>query len=572
MENKPRLLTTRAGILLLVFILCSQSLFPSLANAASQQDIQRQAITPEYIILPPTTSNTTYLIDSTGSLRHFWPGSFQPGEVAYLLDDGSILRTMKLTYGYGGAGGGLQRISWNGAVLWDFRYINDQHLSHHDIKPLPNGDVLMIAWEYKTRAEALAAGRNPSLLSGPTLMPDEVIEVKPSGPTSGDIVWEWHVWDHLIQDFDASKENYGVVGDHPELIDLNYGYTVDDWLHTNSIDYNVTYDQILLSVRNFNEVWVIDHSTTTEEAAGHTGGHSGHGGDLLFRWGNPQAYRAGTAADQRFYGQHDASWIESGCPGAGDILVFNNGLGRPVGTYSSVEEIQPPRDGDGEYAYVPGTAYAPLAQTWVYNTSFFCFIMGGAQRLRDGETLICSPYGDLYRVTPEKTVVWHYENPYPNPTMNGLFKCHYYYGFQAPSEGANLACEGSLRWSRVRPGETVTGSFTVRNIGGQGSLLNWTVNASSLDWGNWSFSPSSGQYLTPEDGDYTVNVSVVIPQDPWRWFHGSLRVENRENPADFEVIPIRITTPVVFGGQHPILQWLIDLLREIVLPWIHQSF
>ncbi|MGC8644373.1 MAG: hypothetical protein ACP5XB_31305, partial [Isosphaeraceae bacterium] len=58
-------------------------------------------------------------------------------------------------------------------------------------------------------------------------------------------------------------------------------------------------DQILLSVHSFSEIWIIDHGTTTAEAATHKGGRSGKGGDLLYRWGNPQAYRAGTAADQQ---------------------------------------------------------------------------------------------------------------------------------------------------------------------------------------------------------------------------------------------------------------------------------
>ena len=124
-------------------------------------------------------------------------------------------------------------------------------------------------------------------------MPDHVIEVKPTGPSSGDIVWEWYVWDHLIQDYDPSQHNYGDVEEHPELIDINFGSYNADWIHTNSIDYNEEFDQILLSSRTFSEIWVIDHSTTTEEAAGHTGGNSGMGGDILYRWGNPHAYRAG---------------------------------------------------------------------------------------------------------------------------------------------------------------------------------------------------------------------------------------------------------------------------------------
>jgi hypothetical protein len=80
----------------------------------------------------------------------------------------------------------------------------------------------------------------------------------------------------------------------------------------NSVSYNAKLDQILISVRSFNEFWIIDHSVTTKEAAGHTGGRSGKGGDLLYRWGNPSAYRAGKTSDQKLFAQHDAHWIPEG--------------------------------------------------------------------------------------------------------------------------------------------------------------------------------------------------------------------------------------------------------------------
>ena len=148
-------------------------------------------------------------------------------------------------------------------------------------------------------------------------------------------MWQWNAWDHLIQDYDASVDNYGVVADHPELLDINFiGATGNqagraDWMHCNGIDYNAVLDQIVLSCKNMNEIYIIDHSTTTAEAAGHTGGNSGKGGDLLYRWGNPQAYDSGLSSDQQLFGQHDVQWIEEGRAGAGDLLLFNNGVGRP---------------------------------------------------------------------------------------------------------------------------------------------------------------------------------------------------------------------------------------------------
>jgi hypothetical protein len=506
------------------------------------------------ILFAPIDSGMTYLIDNTGVVNHIWPSSFLPGVAVMWLGDGTILRTIRVDVGPGGggAGGGVQKVKWDGTVVWDFRYNTNGVLTHHDVKTLPNGNVLLIAWETKTRNEAIAAGRNQSNVWSDGLMPDHIIEVKPTGPTSGDIVWEWHVWDHLIQDYDPAKTNYGVVADHPELVDINYGVdlmSMIDWLHTNSVDYNEEFDQILLSVHNFNEIWVIDHSTTTEEAAGHTGGNSGKGGDLLYRWGNPDAYRAGTATDQKFFGQHDATWIKPGCPGEGNILVFNNGAGRPTGWYSSVDEIVPPVDASGTYYLESGSAYGPEAQTWIYTAnppqSFVAGILSGAERLQTGNTLICDGVaGRFFEVTPEGTTIWQYVNPYPSPGLNNVFKI-VYIPPEAPPEPnvPNLDCSGSLSWTEVEPGATVTGTFQVHNIGDTGSLLNWRINASSIAWGTWSYVPEDGENLTPEDGLVTVHVSVIAPDEQDSDFEGYLRVENQQDSNDFNEIPVSLVTP-----------------------------
>jgi hypothetical protein len=348
------------------------------------------------------------------------------------MGNSTILRTIRVGIGpgAGGAGGGVQKIEWDGTVSWDFRYNSHGVLNHHDVRVLPNGNILLIAWEMKTRSQAIAAGRNPDLVSTSGFYPDHIIEVQPTGPTAGAIVWEWHVWDHLIQDFDSTKENYGLVALHPELVDINYGTWDDsDWMHTNSIDYNEQFDQIMISVCYFNEIWIIDHSTTTEEAAGHTGGTSGKGGDLLYRWGNPAAYRRGTADDQKFFHQHDATWIDEGFPGEGNILVFNNGRQRPGVDYSSVDELVPPVNEQGEYDLQLGAAYGPAEQAWIYAgdppESFYYFQLSGAERLIDGNTLICMGSGTFFEITPTGDLVWSYENPYPTLNLNDVFKIAY---------------------------------------------------------------------------------------------------------------------------------------------------
>jgi hypothetical protein len=347
----------------------------------------------------------------------------------YLLENGHLLRSCFVknaqTTG-GGEGGRIEEYDWDDNLVWEFDYSTDQYISHHDIEPLSNGNILVLAVEKKSYNEVIAAGFNPDMLhtevqQNGCLLPDYVIEVEPTGSSGGNVIWEWHVWDHLIQDYDSSKDNYGDVSAHPELIDVHGGdgNIRPFWNHMNSIDYNEEFDQIILSVRGNDEIWVIDHSTTTQEAGGHSGGNSGKGGDLLYRWGNPLAYDAGSANDQMLFEQHDAQWIETGCPGEGNILVFNNGNNRPGGSYSSVDEIVPPVDSDGNYDYTLGSAYLPEDPVWIYNaenpSDFFSEAISGAQRLPNGNTLICDGvHGTLFEVTSDKEIVWLYVNPVLN--------------------------------------------------------------------------------------------------------------------------------------------------------------
>ncbi len=371
-----------------------------------------------YTLFAPIPSRFTYLIDMCGRVVHQWEGQYVPGTVVYLLDDGHLLRTEMLppalnpVFNQGGQAGRVYEMDWDGNILWEFTYSSADHMSHHDVEPLPSGNVLMIAWEYKTRAEAEAVGRDPSLLRDGELWPDHVVEVDPDTAT---IVWEWHVWDHLIQDRFPSLPGYGVVADHPELVDVNRTLLGQmDWLHVNSVAYNAELDQIVLSAHNLSEIWVIDHSTTTGEAAGHTGGAHGKGGDLLYRWGNPQNYGAGGAADKVIHHQHDVHWIAPGLPGEGDILLFDNGR-----TFSTVVQIVPPANAVGDYPLLSG-AWGPDIPKWTYSDppDFFSSSISGAQRQPGASTLICEGNtGHIFEVAPGGEVVWSYISPV---TVSGI--------------------------------------------------------------------------------------------------------------------------------------------------------
>jgi hypothetical protein len=387
-------------------------------------------VAPGHRFYGPTGSTDTLLVDNQGKVVHTFPSAFQPGVGTYMLHDGSILRAIRTGNGHniGGVGGGIQRIAFDGTVLWDWRHDGPGFVTHHSLFPMPNRNVLAIVWVDYPIADAIANGRDPATVAGfHTIVPDSIIEVKPTGPTSGEIVWRWDAFDHLVQDFDPTKPNFGVVKDHPELLDINFPMSIPpaggapgvaDWMHVNNVAYSAEHDWVILCSPNFNEVWIIDHSTTTAEAKGHTGGKHGKGGDFLYRWGNPEAYDAGTPADRKLFFQHGAYFIPPGYPGEGNVLIFNNNAGSD---YSSVDEIVLPINDQGGFTLLPNGTYGPLAPVWSYTApvkqTFHSQFISNAIRLPNGNTLIDSGAQSwIFEVTPDKTKVFDYFNTVPTPT------------------------------------------------------------------------------------------------------------------------------------------------------------
>ncbi len=377
-----------------------------------------------YTLFAPIAGKTTYLIDNCGKTVNSWASNFRPGLSAYLLSNGDLLRAESTgsthpIYGSGGgAGGRIERIDWNGNLQWNYSYWDTEYVQHHDIVPLPNGNILLLAWERFTRQEIKNLGRDTSKIAASGYVWSEyIVEVQPSGTNSGTVVWEWHFINHVVQDYDAAQQNYGNVAAHAELLDLNYtgANITQEWIHANSIDYNPILDQILISSRLLGELYVIDHSTTTAQAAAHSGGNSGKGGDLLYRWGNPEAYRKGTTNDRILYGQHSAKWIFD-TENAGKIIVFNNGEGRPQGAYSTVEIFAPQTDTSGAYTKNFTEKFLPDTSFWVYKTpvptDFYDNRISGSQELPNGNILICSgTHGKFFEVTKQGNLVWEYINP-----------------------------------------------------------------------------------------------------------------------------------------------------------------
>jgi hypothetical protein len=407
-------------------------------------------LTPGYVMFRPSNSASTYLVDREGKVVHEWKSNYGIHNF-YLNADGSINVLASdpdfPVFAGGGEAGRLQKISWDSKVVWDFEYANEQHHAHHDISVMPNGNFLAIAWEAKTADEALKAGRKPDMIPKAGLWPSTIIEVQPNGNTGGDIVWEWHIWDHLIQDIDPEKDNYGEVALHPELLDINIGRKVpppisqdsmdvlhaskiafrnatvenrgSDVYHVNAIDYNPELDQIVFSSPQLNEIFIIDHSTTTEEAAGHKGGKYNRGGDFLYRWGKPENYRQADSTDQKLFGQHDVRWIDKGKIGADDLTVFNNQVpnGPDSLNYSAIYQITTPINKNGGYDLADNGSYGPETTSWEYvakdTLSFYGGFVSGAHRMKNGNTFINEgPKGRFFEVNNEGDILWEFLNPY----------------------------------------------------------------------------------------------------------------------------------------------------------------
>lgn len=358
-----------------------------------------------FTLYSPNGGKYAYLVDMKNNKVKTWTFDKSGGYATYLLSDGSVIRPALSTnssLGGGGEAGVIQKYNWAGTKTWEYTYSSSTYRTHHDIEPMPNGNVLVIAWEVKSATEAVANGYK----SNSQMIPDCVLEIQPSGTTGGTIVWEWHAWNHLVQDYNSAKSNYGVVSAHPELLNINMsssGSVGGGWMHCNSVKYNPELDQIVISSHNLNELYVIDHSTTTAQAATHTGGNSGKGGDILYRWGCPSNY--GVSGTTVFDVVHSACWVPNGYPGSGHLMAFNN---RASQSTSMVVELAQPTNG---YTYsLSGTSYGPASPYWSYTASgFYAVHLGGCQRLPNGNTLITqSLIGKMFEVDSVGTVLWTY--------------------------------------------------------------------------------------------------------------------------------------------------------------------
>ena len=350
------------------------------------------------------SGNRAVLIDNCGHLIHEWSevsARFHPK----LLENGNIVYIENFS----------NRIIEKN---WDDNIVNEINIISNDISPdyevivMESGNYLCVGRREFSQSEFNNLGYDFGFngLGTPTQV-DVVMEVDRN---SGNIVWLWDISDHVIQERDPSAANYGNVSEHPELLNMDaigtFDWTFQESFMINGFDYNEELDQIALSVRKMSEIVIIDHSTTTAEAAGHTGGNSGKGGDILYRWGNPQNYGRGNASDRRLWFQHNPNWIKYG-KHVGKLIAYNNGLSSPFS--SSAPIIDTPVDAAGNYILNEGQAFTPSSPTVEYGRAigenFYSGYTSAAKVLANGNVLITVGGDDrTFEMSPDGTLVWEY--------------------------------------------------------------------------------------------------------------------------------------------------------------------
>jgi hypothetical protein len=388
--------------------------------------------TAGYVLFAPQSSNTVYLIDKTGKVYNQWPGIYN-GLNAYLLPNGNLLHTETMPNRPGSDPGGMIVMSdWNNNTLWSKTINSATHQQSHDVYPMPNGDVLAAVWEYIPAT--IASKKRTSCPADSGLWSGMIMQLHPSGDTAK-VVWQWRFWDHLLGATDSASA-------YPQLLNANFIGTpmsassdTVDWIHMNALAYNPALDQVMISSRNLNEIYIIDHSTTTAEAASHKGGKCGKGGDFLYRWGNPIAY--GQNAPQQFFGQHSPYWLDTINQSATQILINNDGF---VGVFHSnpcmdtshpkataFNIIESPYDSTtGRYGIAPNTICGPASPSWtdtVPAPAYWNEYEGNAQLLSSNNLLVCAAMnGIFYELdTTNNSVVWQY-----NLLNSGAFRCYQY--------------------------------------------------------------------------------------------------------------------------------------------------
>lgn len=486
-------------------------------------------------LIAKQNNNSVQLLDTNNVVVKQWSNlSGNTGYSCYLTEGGTLWRTVTTsnsTFGGGGICGRVQKIAWDGTLLFDYTVSDGTQISHHDICPMPNGNVILIVYERKTATEVQAAGATVNAVR----WSEKLVELKPTGTNTAEIVWEWHLWDHLVQNLYPNKANYQTsIVQHPELLNINYNNSgnMPDWVHMNGIDYHPELNQIVVSSHFLNEMWVIDHSTTTAQAASHIGGIYGKGGDFLYRWGNPAAY--GASGTTIFNVMHDAHWIPEGSPNAGWLVGFNNkGVSN---NQTAIDMFQTAWNGSS-YPITLGQAYQPSTYNVRHQADGYSSNMGSSQQLPNGNMLVClATAGKVYEIDPAGTKIWEYTTNGSIPQSKRYSRCFIENPIITAVTANPSVCSGGTVMLNITPASTNNNSYAYE--WGPSTGLSSTIVQDPTVSGITSSTTYTVTVTTAGGCSATVSIPVIVKPAP-----------NANAGNDVTILPGQTTTLEASGGQ-----------------------
>jgi len=374
-----------------------EAVIPELSSEVVVYDAEK--LDDNYLLAIENGGTLSYLINKEGERLFTWEFENNLGNDLELLESGELLGIFKdkdRPFNFGGGSGIVKLFNVDGSLKWEYTIADDNFLAHHDVEMLPNCNILFLVWERITAEKANQAG----ISTDEDIFPEKLIEINPN---NNEIVWEWRSWDRLIQDVDENLSTYAVVSDNPQKVDFNYNtFTNGDIMHANGFDYDSENDIIHMSINFYSEIWVVDHSTTTEEATGEVGGNYNKGGDLVYRYGNPSAYK-NPQGTRLFNNNHFPNLLEGDIIGKGNMLIYVNKHNNS--DQSIVYELDLP----APFSLTPNIDNEPTI-TWSFtDTELSASKFSGAVRLSNGNTLICEGDYGYWEVTEEGEVVWKYD-------------------------------------------------------------------------------------------------------------------------------------------------------------------
>jgi len=421
-----------------LFMLCSLnvSLFCQTVGTVYLEDRADEY----FFLFSPVNGTETYLIDVCGYIVNQWSSDYRPGLASYLDEKGNLYRAGRINsdvFRAGGLGGVIEKYSWDGDLEWTYRLADDNYHLHHDFYVLENGNLIVMAWALIPDHELDSLGR--SVEDGEFFYAEILKEIDVENEFT--CRWTWRALDHIVQDRDVSAPYYGEIVDHPRRLDINLPGSITaqytDWLHFNSIDVNEEDSLILISCNAIDEIITIEWPETDSLASGDSGGIYGHGGDILFRWGNSgnMGYELGA---KNLFKQHDANFVDR-ANGGFAFSFFNNGRLLQGENYSTVDLLEFGESLDELMDQFWESPIQGMEPTWSYNRfaerQLYSKRMSSAQLIDNNWVICASDDGRIIQLDEAGNRTWEYINPVgPNqifaqgdqPFANSMFQANAY--------------------------------------------------------------------------------------------------------------------------------------------------